>query len=60
MNAPSRPARRPVWISPDSGDFDVFQAQVSQRTRAEDVPQAIDELWADPDVPAAMIDQYRS
>ncbi|MDZ4088933.1 MAG: phytanoyl-CoA dioxygenase family protein [Tabrizicola sp.] len=42
MNAPSRPARRPVWISPDSGDFDVFKAQVAQRTRAEDVPQAVD------------------
>lgn len=40
MNAPSRPAHRPVWISPDSGDFDVFKAQVAQRTRAEDVPQA--------------------
>jgi ectoine hydroxylase-related dioxygenase (phytanoyl-CoA dioxygenase family) len=42
MNAPSRPARRPVWISPDSGDFDVFKAQVSQRTRVEDVPQAVE------------------
>lgn len=40
MNAPSRPARRPVWISPDSGDFDLFKAQVAQRTRAEDVPLA--------------------
>jgi UDP-glucose 4-epimerase len=29
-------------------------------TPKRDVPQAIDELWADPDVPAAMIDQYRS
>jgi ectoine hydroxylase-related dioxygenase (phytanoyl-CoA dioxygenase family) len=42
MNAPSRPARRPVWISPDSGDFDLFKAQVAQRTRAEDVPQAVE------------------
>jgi ectoine hydroxylase-related dioxygenase (phytanoyl-CoA dioxygenase family) len=44
MNAPSRPARRPVWISPDSGDFDLFKAQVSQRTRAEDLPQAVEVL----------------
>jgi UDP-glucose 4-epimerase len=29
-------------------------------TPKRDVPQAIDELWADPDVPQAMIDQYRS
>lgn len=40
MNAPARPARRPVWISPDSGDFAQFQAQVSQRTAPADVPQA--------------------
>ncbi len=42
MNAPSRPARRPVWISPDSGDFSLFKAQVAARTRAEDVPQAVE------------------
>lgn len=40
MNAPAQAAHRPVWISADSGDFEVFQSQVSQRTRAEDVPQA--------------------
>ena len=28
-------------------------------TPKRDVPQAIEELWADPDVPQAMIDQYR-
>ncbi len=42
MNAPSRPAHRPVWISADSGDFELFKAQVAQRTRVEDVPQAVD------------------
>lgn len=40
MNAPSRPSRRPVWISADSGDFQQFKAQVAQRTAPEDVPQA--------------------
>ena len=40
MNAPSRLARRPVWISADSGDFAQFQAQVAQQTRVEDVPRA--------------------
>lgn len=40
MNAPSRPARRPVWISADSGDFQHFKALVAQRTAPEDVPQA--------------------
>lgn len=40
MNAPARPSHRPVWISADSGDFATFQQQVSQVTRAEDVPQA--------------------
>lgn len=40
MNAPTRPGRRPVWISADSGDFNLFQQQVSQRTDPEDVPQA--------------------
>lgn len=40
MNAPSRPARRPVWISADSGDFARFKEQVSQKTAPEDVPQA--------------------
>ncbi|WP_137109643.1 phytanoyl-CoA dioxygenase family protein [Rhodobacter sp. SY28-1] len=40
MNAPSRPARRPVWISADSGDFHQFKAQVAQRTAPEDVHQA--------------------
>lgn len=42
MNAPSRPTRRPVWISADSGDFAQFQAQVAQQTRTEDVPQALE------------------
>jgi ectoine hydroxylase-related dioxygenase (phytanoyl-CoA dioxygenase family) len=42
MNAPSRPARRPVWISGNSGDFDVFKAQVGQRTRVDDVPKAVE------------------
>jgi hypothetical protein len=42
MNAPSRPARRPVWISSDSGEFDLFKAQVLQRTSNEDVVQAIE------------------
>lgn len=40
MNAPAQAAHRPVWISADSGDFEVFKTQVSRRTRAEDVPQA--------------------
>ena len=41
MNAPmNAPARRPVWISADSGDFARFQQQVSQETAPEDVPQA--------------------
>ncbi|WP_149587403.1 phytanoyl-CoA dioxygenase family protein [Tabrizicola flagellatus] len=40
MNAPARPARRPVWIRADSGDFDLFRQQVGQSTQAEDVPQA--------------------
>lgn len=40
MNAPAQAAHRPVWISADSGDFEVFKSQVSQCTRAEDVPQA--------------------
>lgn len=42
MNAPSRPTRRPVWISADSGDFAQFQAQVAQQTRTEDVLQALE------------------
>lgn len=40
MNAPAHPSHRPVWISADSGDFDLFAQQVAQRTRPEDVPQA--------------------
>ena len=40
MNAPTRPARRPVWISADSGDFARFRQQVAQETAPEDVPQA--------------------
>ncbi|MFN3993523.1 MAG: phytanoyl-CoA dioxygenase family protein [Tabrizicola flagellatus] len=40
MNAPALRSRRPVWISADSGDFDLFRQQVAQSTRAEDVPQA--------------------
>ena len=40
MNAPAQAAHRPVWISADSGDFEVFKMQVSRRTRVEDVPQA--------------------
>jgi ectoine hydroxylase-related dioxygenase (phytanoyl-CoA dioxygenase family) len=42
MNAPSRPTRRPVWISADGGDFAQFKAQVAQQTRTEDVPQALE------------------
>jgi ectoine hydroxylase-related dioxygenase (phytanoyl-CoA dioxygenase family) len=42
MNAPSRPARRPVWISSDSGEFDLFKAQVMQKTSSEDVVQAVE------------------
>jgi ectoine hydroxylase-related dioxygenase (phytanoyl-CoA dioxygenase family) len=44
MNAPDRPTRRPVWISADSGEFDIFTAQVGQRTRVEDVPHAVEVL----------------
>jgi ectoine hydroxylase-related dioxygenase (phytanoyl-CoA dioxygenase family) len=40
MNAPPKPARRPVWIAPDSGNFELFKAQVSQRTHSRDVPLA--------------------
>ncbi|MFM7336621.1 MAG: phytanoyl-CoA dioxygenase family protein [Tabrizicola sp.] len=40
MNAPTHPARRPVWISADSGDFARFRQQVAQRTAPEDVPEA--------------------
>ncbi len=44
MNAPARPTRRPVWICADSGEFDLFKAQVGQRTQVEDVPHAVEVL----------------
>ena len=31
---------RPLWIGAESGDFEVFKAQVAQETRAEHVPLA--------------------
>jgi ectoine hydroxylase-related dioxygenase (phytanoyl-CoA dioxygenase family) len=48
MNAPARPPHRPVWISPDSGDFDLFKQQVAQRTAPEDVPQATEVVQSIP------------
>jgi ectoine hydroxylase-related dioxygenase (phytanoyl-CoA dioxygenase family) len=44
MNAPPRPARRPVWISADSGSFKLFRAQVAQQTADADVPLAVEVL----------------
>jgi ectoine hydroxylase-related dioxygenase (phytanoyl-CoA dioxygenase family) len=34
------PARRPVWLNADSGDFDTFRRIVSQTTNPADVPHA--------------------
>lgn len=57
MNAPSTPSRRPVWIKADSGDFDQFTVQVSQKTRAGDVPQATDISRNIPIYAGSMVDQ---
>jgi ectoine hydroxylase-related dioxygenase (phytanoyl-CoA dioxygenase family) len=62
MDAPTRTSRRPVWIRADSGDFETFKAQVGQRTRAEDVPQAVEiaaniPVYRGPDVARAAEDR---
>jgi ectoine hydroxylase-related dioxygenase (phytanoyl-CoA dioxygenase family) len=56
MNAPTRPARRPVWISADSGDFAQFQALVAQRTAPDDVPQAVEVVQNIPIYTGATVD----
>lgn len=42
MNFQDRNTKDPVWISAESGDFEVFKAQVAQTTKAGDVPHAMD------------------
>lgn len=42
MNFQDKNENDPVWISAESGDFEVFKAQVAQTTKAGDVPHAMD------------------
>ncbi len=42
MNFQDKNENDPVWISAESGDFEVFKAQVAQTTKAGDVPHAME------------------